>query len=133
MVHKAHLYLKGHSEESKGISLLSCNFGFTQDVDQRGMPKSEVKGGLITVVFESTDDTYIIQWMISPTADKEGKIDFFSEEDSKALKTLNFKDARCVSYHESFVRDGSMITEITISAREINLSAVKHKNAWTKY
>jgi hypothetical protein len=133
MVHKARLHLKGHKEEGKGISLLSCSFGFVQDVDQRGMPKSEVKGGLITVAYESTDDTYIMQWMISPTADKQGKIEFLSEEDAKALKTLDFNDARCVSYHESYVRDGSMITEITISARELKLSAVEHKNAWTKY
>jgi hypothetical protein len=133
MVHKARLYLKGHSEEKIGLALLSCNFGFTQDVDQRGMPKSEVKGGLITISFESTDDTFIMQWMISPTADKEGKIEFLSEEDSKALKTLNFKDARCISYRESFVRGGSMMTEIIISAREVNISAVEHKNAWTKY
>jgi hypothetical protein len=133
MVLTARLYIKGHEQESEGIPLLSCNFSFSQDVDQRGLPKSEVKGGLITMVFSSMDDQEIMHWMISPKADKSGKITFSGEENAKVFKTLEFKDARCISYNESFMRDSAMVEEIIISAREVTISGVTHTNTWTKY
>jgi hypothetical protein len=133
MVLTARLYIDGHELESEGIPLLSCRYSFVQDVDQRGLPKSEVKGGLVTLVFNSIDDQEIMHWMISAVTDKSGKITFAGDEKEKVFKTLEFKDARCISYLESFVRDGSMVEEITISAREITISGVTHKNTWTKY
>jgi hypothetical protein len=71
--------------------------------------------------------------MFSLKADKSGKITFSGEETEKIFKTIEFKDARCVAYHESFVRDSEMVQEITISAREVTISGVTHLNKWTKY
>ncbi len=133
MVLTARLYIFGHETENEGIPLLTCKFSFSQDVDQRGMPKSEVKGGLITLSFNSIDDQEIMHWMISSTSDKNGKITFAGEEAEKVFKTLEFLDARCIHYQESFLRDSEMIEEITLSAREIKLSGVTHMNLWTKY
>jgi hypothetical protein len=133
MVLTARLYINGHESGSEGIPLLTCNYSFTQDIDQRGLPKSEVKGGVINLSFRSIDDQEIMHWMISAKADKSGKISFSGEETEKVFKSLEFKDARCISYHESFVRDGEMLEEITISAREISISGVTHVNTWTKY
>jgi hypothetical protein len=134
MVLTARLYIDGHESGSKGIPLLSCNYSFTQDIDQRGLPKSEVKGGVINLVFNSIDDQEIMQWMLSAKADKNGKITFAGvEESEKVFKTLEFKDARCISYHESFSRDSEMLEEITISAREVTISGVSHTNKWTTY
>jgi hypothetical protein len=133
MVLTARLYINGHESGSEGIPLLSCNYGFTQDIDQRGLPKSEVKGGVISLSFSSIDDQEIMHWMISSKADKSGKIAFSGEDTEKVFKTLEFKDARCISYHESFIRDSEMLEEITISAREISVSGVTHSNTWTKY
>ncbi len=133
MVLTARLYINGHESGSEGIPLLTCNYSFNQDIDQRGLPKSEVKGGVINLSFNSIDDQEIMHWMISAKADKSGKIAFSGEETEKVFKTLEFKDARCIAYRESFVRDGGMLEEITISAREISISGVTHTNTWTKY
>jgi hypothetical protein len=133
MVLSAKLFISGHESGSDGIPLLSCNFSFKQDIDQRGLPKSEVKGGVITVMMNSIDDQEIMQWMFSAKADKSGKIAFSGEETEKVFKTLEFKDARCIAYNESFVRDSEMVQEITISAREVTISGVTHANTWTKY
>jgi hypothetical protein len=133
MVLTARLYINGHESGSEGIPLLTCHYGLTQDIDQRGLPKSEVKGGVITLSFSSMDDQEIMHWMISAKADKSGKITFSGDETEKVFKTLEYKDARCISYKESFVRDSEMIEEITISAREISISGVTHINAWTTY
>ena len=133
MVLTARLIIEGHESGNEGIPLLSCSYSFTQDIDQRGLPKTEVKGGVITLVINSIDDQEIMQWMFSAKADKSGKIAFSGEETEKVFKTLEFKDARCIAYHESFVRDSEMVEEITISAREVTISGVTHSNTWTKY
>lgn len=133
MVLTARLHIDGHITEDEGISLLTCDYSFLQDIDQRGLPKSQVTGGVITFTFISIEDEEIMLWMISPNADKSGKILFSGGDDRKVFKTLEFKDARCFYYHESFIRDGEMIEELKISAREISLSGATHTNTWTKY
>ncbi len=133
MVLTARLHIKGHQLESEGIPLLTCNYSFSQDIDQRGLPKSEVKGGVITMSFSNMNDYEIMWWMIASKADKSGKIIFAGDETEKAFKTLEFKDARCISYLDSFVRDSEMIEEIVISAREVDISGVTHSNSWTRY
>ncbi|NCB08383.1 MAG: hypothetical protein EOM73_09490 [Bacteroidia bacterium] len=133
MVLTSRLYISGHESGNEGIPLLTCSYSFTQDIDQRGLPKTEVKGGVITLAFNSIDDQEIMHWMVSSKADKNGKITFSGEDTEKVFKTLEFKDARCIAYHESFVRDSEMVEEITISAREISISGVTHVNIWTKY
>jgi len=134
MILTAKLHVEGHSMEIEGISLLSCSYGFVQDVDQRGMPKSDVKGGTIKIQLYSIDDQEIMQWMITSDADKNGKVEFSrDDEDGKVFKTIKFMDARCISYQESFVRDGVMLTEILISARELTISDVTHTNTWSGY
>jgi hypothetical protein len=133
MILTARLIIEGHESGDEGIALLSCSFRFVQDIDQRGLPKSEVKGGVISLTLNSIDDQEIMQWMFSAKSDKNGKITFASEDAKKVFKTLEFKDARCIAYDESFIRDTEMIQEITLSAREVTISGVTHVNAWTKY
>ena len=133
MVLTASLHIEGHATEDEGIPLLSCAYSFSQDIDPRGLPTSQVKGGVITLTFISIEDEEIMWWMMSPKADKNGKILFSGGEGKKVFKTLEFKDARCFYYHETFTRDVEMIEELKISAREISLSGATHTNTWTKY
>ena len=133
MVLTARLHIEGHETEDEGIPLLTCDYSFSQDIDQRGLPKSQVKGGVITFSFSSIEDEEIMWWMISPKADKNGKILFAGGDGEKVFKSLEFKDARCIYYRETFTRDIEMIEEISISAREISLSGATHTNTWTKY
>jgi hypothetical protein len=133
MILTARLYIEGHELEGEGIPLLSCEYSFTQETDERGLPKSVVKGGIIKLSFNSMEDEELIWWMISAQSDKNGKIVFAGEEGEKIFKTLEFTDARCVYYHESFIRSADMTNEITISARELTVSGVRHTNKWTNY
>jgi len=133
MVLTGRLHIEGHETENEGIPLLTCDYSFLQDIDQRGLPKSQVKGGVIAMSFSSIDDEEIMYWMISSKADKNGKILFSGGDDEKIFKELEFKDARCVYYRETFTRDVEMIEEISISAREISLSGTTHLNTWSQY
>jgi hypothetical protein len=133
MILTARLFIAGHETEKDGIPLNTCEFSFSQEVDQRGLPVSAVRGGIIHLSYGSFDDPEILWWMISSEADKSGKILFSGIESSKAFKTLEFKDARCISYRETFSRDNEMLVELTLSTRQITVSGVDHKNIWSGY
>jgi hypothetical protein len=133
MVLSAKLHIEGHQNENEGIHLLTCQYRFSQETDQKGLPTSKVHGGIIDLSFVSIDDNETIQWMISEDADKNGKISFSGDNNTKPFKTLEFKDARLISYSESFTDQSQMITTMSISAREISVSGVKHSNAWLGY
>jgi len=133
MILTARLHIFGHEKESEGIPLLSCEYSFKQEIDERGLPVSKVKGGLIDISYVSIDDSDIMYWMVTSQSDKSGQIIFSGEDGEKVFKTLEFRDARCVYYHDSFYRDGEMTTRLTISTREIEVSGTTHSNQWTNY
>jgi len=133
MVLSATLHITGHKNEKEGIRLLNCEYNFNQDCDQNGLPSSKVRGGTINLSFESIEDSEIIQWMISEDADKDGKIVFQGDNNTKPFKTLEFEDARLISYSDCFVDKSQMITTLLISARQITFSGIKHDNTWLGY
>jgi len=133
MVLSATLHIKGLKNEKEGIRLLNCDYQFSQAIDSKGLTTSRVQGGIINLSFISIEDNEIIQWMISEDADKDGNITIVGDNNTKPFKTIEFKDARLISYNENFVDQSQMITSLTISARQITIAGVKHANAWLGY
>ncbi len=105
------------------IKVLQCDFGFTQNVDmQTGIPNSRVLINNINVVVESSRDTQLADWMVNNLADKKGKIEITLLNNIK--KTIEFEDAFCVQYNESFNYLGDespMHISISFSTRKITL------------
>ncbi|MCX6225283.1 MAG: type VI secretion system tube protein TssD [Bacteroidia bacterium] len=129
MILTAILFIEGHATEQDGIPLNSCDYAFTQEVDQRGLPVAQSQIGIINFSFASFEDSEIVWWGMSNTA-KNGKIVFTGMESTKAFKTLVFQDGHCIKYHEKFSRDIEMTIDITISARYLELSGVMHEDNW---
>jgi hypothetical protein len=133
MVLSAKLHIKGHKSEKEGISLMSCDYHISQSIDNKGLANSIVQGGVINLSFISIDDNELIQWMISEEEDRDGKILFIGDSNSKPFRTLEFKDARLISYNESFSDQSYMITSLSISVRQFILQGIVHTNAWLGY
>lgn len=133
MVHSAKLHIEGHNSEEDGIQLLSCDYKFSQETDQRGLTTSKVHGGIINLSFASIEDNEIIQWMITEDADKSGEISFSGDTNSKPFRTIEFKDARLVFYQDNFTDISSMITSLSISVREMTISDINFNNTWMGY
>lgn len=114
------------------MNVLNCDYRFTQTTDATGKPSSVTKGGYVSLVIESTKDTEVFDWMISPTSTKNGVITFYRRDVLSKLKTLNFSEAHCVDYHESFDANGlhPMQLTFTISARKLKLNDSEFKNNW---
>jgi hypothetical protein len=122
----ARLYLKGHKQEKNGIKVLSCNYSFSQKIDEDGYIAGSVRAGLINLTLTAINDTEIVQWMILRNSAKSGKISFFGIDPQTAApqesKTLQFEDGILINYGESFTDEADMVMNLSISARKITLS-----------
>ena len=118
--------------EEEGIPLLSCEFSFSQEVDERGMPISIVKSGTIDLTLASMDDEELVSWAMG-SEDKNGKIVFSGIESTRAFKTLKFDFGHCVKYHERFTRDAEMVIDLSISAMIVTVGNSSHGIIWPGY
>ncbi|MFO7613412.1 MAG: type VI secretion system tube protein TssD [Bacteroidales bacterium] len=113
---EASLILAGSDQP---IKIYSFDFGFTQYTDETGKPTGYPTGGTINFMIETTPDTVLIDWMLDAKALKNGKIEIGNKD-----KVIEFKNAACIQYHESFNHMGGaqpMTTSFTISAEEIKV------------
>lgn len=125
----AKLKLEGEENE---MTVLHCGFRFTQGTDTTGRPSAIPQGGSINLVVESNSSSDLFDWMISPTQTKTGIVTFFRRDNMSRLKTLEFTEALCVDYYETFDHQGEspMQVQLTISAHEIKLNDSTYKNNW---
>jgi hypothetical protein len=114
------------------MNVLHCGFRFKQNTDATGKPTAIPQGGGINLVVEGDGSTDLFDWMISPTQTKSGSITFFRRDTNSKLKTLEFSDAHCVDYYETFDHTGNnpLQIQLTLSAREIKLNDSEFKNNW---
>ena len=114
------------------MNVLHCGFRFKQNTDATGKPTAIPQGGGINLVVEGDGSTDLFDWMISPTQTKSGSITFFRRDTNSKLKTLEFSDAHCVDYYETFDHTGNnpLQIQLTLSAREIKLDDSEFKNNW---
>jgi len=120
--------------DGEEINVLHCGFRFSQMTDATGKPTAIPQGGSINLLLESNGGTDLFDWMISPTQTKSGTITFYRRDTMSKLKTLEFTDAHCVDYYETFDHVGAnpMQIQLTISALEIKLNDSEFRNNWPK-
>jgi hypothetical protein len=118
--------------DSKEYNILNVEYDITQMVDSTHRPNGDPRGGLIQVTLESSSDKYLLEWAIQHSMVKDGKIVFYRRDANSQMKTIKFKNAFCIYLKEIFTADGKnpMVTRMTISAHELEISNQKLKNAW---
>ena len=128
MSFKAILNIDGFPE----IPVIECDFGFYQETDFTGKPSARPSGGVVNLLIQSIPLDGLLGWMISSTERKNGKIIFYKRDNESAMKTVDFKDAVCIKYHEYFKHDTKMpmTTAITISARVIKVGVPTFTRNW---
>lgn len=118
--------------DGKTFNVQNSSFSLHQNVDATGRPSSDVRGGIVSVSVESTEDNTLFEWMTDAHAFKDGKITFFKRDQDSKMKELEFKSAACIDYSEHFdaISNSPMLTTITFSAKEITLAGGTHTNPW---
>ncbi len=121
--------------DHKHYNVLKLSYTLTQRVDIIGRPTSVAKGGIIHLTVETSNETDLLEWMISPSMIKSGDLVFEDRAtEGKAMRTMYFNDAFCINYHEAFdsVNSQPMITDLTISARLLHFGSgnLQLENDW---
>jgi hypothetical protein len=117
-------FLAKMSLGSNEYTVLNADYEINQRMDQQNRPNDAPKAGIIRMIIESSNKNDILEWAISPSMMKTGKVVFFRRDAASSMKTLEFLDAFCVSYREVFdaANDNAMKIYLTLSARELHFN-----------
>lgn len=114
--------------------LLKCTYTLTQPTEEKtNRPTSAVIGGTIECWIKTNDDLTFFEWMCDPSAKKDGSIGFYKMHENAVLKTLEFKDAYCVQYDETFNftgGDGPTSQHFKLAAKVMKIGESEHSNEW---
>ena len=105
------------------------------NTDSKGKPSSNVLGGRVHLVIESTEDTTVIESMLNGQFKPvEGKIVFKKTDEDAKMKEVTFKNAYVVNYKETLdvTNDVPMRIDVTFSAEEISVGDAILDNRWPK-
>jgi hypothetical protein len=122
----ARLQLQNENE----FNVLRCSFHFNQNIDVTG--KAASRGGIIDITLANPNHSSLLEWMIATSQMKNGKITFVRYDTMSRLKTLEFENALCVQYHETFdpAAEHPIILQLKLSAHTIRLEDTVYKNNW---
>ena len=120
--------------EGQEYDVLDCDYSFRRDVDMKGRPSSNVYGGTINVVVESTEDTKIIAQMVNQFKPNSGTVTFNKGDEEAKMKELSWSNGYVVSYNEALDIVGPEPMKITfvISAQTIKVEGVEIEQKWPK-
>jgi hypothetical protein len=109
---------------STEYNVLNVDYEISQPIDHQNKPSGKPKGGIINLTIESNQKNDIIEWMVSPTMKKSGKVTFYRRDANSSMRTLSFNDGFCVNYKEIFDASGSnpMKLQIKVSAGEMKIN-----------
>jgi hypothetical protein len=118
----------------KEFDVLDCNYEFHRDVDSKGRPASNVYGGKIYVHIESTEDTSILESMISQFKPISGSIIFKKGDEDAKMKELEFENGYVIDYKEDIDIVGSkpMTLGFTVSAQTVKMGGAQFEQNWPK-
>ncbi len=128
----ARLHIQGHTNEKKGIRVLESDIEFLQEIDTAsGAPAARVNAGRINLIITVENDGELLNWMLTPSLVKNGKIVYSGKDNGKTIKTVEFTDALLVKYHERFHEFEMTTISITITAKKLKLVGALIENQWS--
>ncbi|GAB2556275.1 type VI secretion system tube protein TssD [Spirosoma areae] len=97
--------------EGKKFDVLQCTHTLSQKYE-RGRATSGVRGGVIILILNGTDEELLGTWASGPTVKKSGDIVFDRIDQRSALQKLEFEDAYATFYFE--LMTASHLTNIDV-------------------
>ncbi|MBD2701067.1 hypothetical protein IC229_10510 [Spirosoma sp. BT702] len=85
--------------EGKEFNVLQCTHTLSQKYE-KGRATSGVRGGVIIMILDGTDDDMLGDWATGPTTKKDGEIKFDRIDQQSTLQKLEFKEAYATLYFE---------------------------------
>ncbi|MEZ0607275.1 type VI secretion system tube protein TssD [Fibrella sp. WM1] len=121
----------------KQYPLQRYELGMRQEIDHLGRPASPVLGVVISCTLHSpvSSDSFLYQWMLSPTMQQDGKIRLLQAGAKATEKTISFFNAYCIDMNLNFFPGlsagmGSSWLQLQISPQRVAVGAIVHDNNW---
>jgi len=88
----------------KKREITSFNYSFSQPVDKVNQPAGIPRGGKINITVKAMNDgnAEILAWMLNEFSKKNGKIEMMVPGENKKMKDIEFSDAYCTEYTETW-------------------------------
>lgn len=83
------------------LTLIDSAINFNQSTDRKGRASAGVRSGLIQVSILGNDQGVLANWASDSLAVKNGWM-VYRDQKGGTLQRVEFKDAYCVQYHETF-------------------------------
>lgn len=120
------------SFEGKEFDVIQCEYNIEREVDSKGRPSSNLYGGKVTMMVESTDDITLIEKMASQFKPNTGTITFKKDDEDAKMKELKWENGYLVDLEEGLeiVGDIPMGIRFTISAQTLTIGDAEFKQNW---
>jgi len=103
---------------------------FNQPIGHDGKPQQETIGGSFSITILQLPDSNLYEWAKRSKLAKNGTISFISQTVGTFFK-VEFTYAYCVHLSTGVNDTKGTISSLRISAEEVNICGVRHKNTWT--
>ncbi|MCL1934069.1 MAG: hypothetical protein FWF53_09710 [Candidatus Azobacteroides sp.] len=102
---------------------------FSQPIDYKGQPQSNVRGGQIMINLTQLPDDNLYIWAKKSTLRKDGKVLFQTDLGMTVLE-IDFKNAYCINLTIKVNAFNGTETSLTISPEIIIIDGIEHDNFW---
>ena len=132
MAFKASFKFSSGAGANQELDVLNCNVTFMRDTDKKGRPSSDIYGGKIVVIVESTPDSIVLENMFAQFKPIGGSIIFKKADEDAKMKELTFENGYIVDYEEGLnvSNDTPMAIRFVISAQKVSLGNAKFEQNW---
>lgn len=120
------------SFEGKEYDVIQCDYYIEREVDSKGRPSSNLYGGKVNIMVESTDDISLIEKMASQFKPNTGTITFKKDDEDSKMKELKWENGYIIDLEEGIeiVGDVPMAIRFTISAQTLTIGDAEFKQNW---
>lgn len=105
-------------------NLNAYSFNINRDVNKRGRPSSEVRGGIVNATIEALDQEYTL-WALGleDTTPAKGEIIIRNKTTNELSRKIKFEGAYVVAYSEHLSQDDteSVKISVTISCHKLTV------------
>jgi hypothetical protein len=102
---------------------------FSQDIDFKGQPENEVRGGILKINLSQIADNNLYMWAKKSTQLKGGEVLFQTDLGVTVLR-INFENAYCIELTRQINSMKGASSTLVISPEKISINGKEHTNYW---
>ncbi|MBR2261803.1 MAG: type VI secretion system needle protein Hcp [Paludibacteraceae bacterium] len=115
----------------KEYEVKQFSVSFSQPVDGKGEPQSEIHSGTLMLTLSTIPDANLLRWATNDTLRQNGSIVFKNETETPALR-IEFYDGVCVSLSQKINMGSGSLTSFSISSPEMRMNDMLIDKNWVK-